>query len=163
LAHLARRGPPAHRPRRRLDGGRRSVAVGGRRTRRRTGDVAPRRRRAGGGTAATIPAAPAAGRVGHRRRGGADLDVRRPGGGARRRHGRLRRVPATLADGPPAERAVVSASWRRAAPALASVALIACSGDEAALPAEVECTTQYRPFAETMEGAEERTFIVERL
>lgn len=57
----------------------------------------------------------------------------------------------------------MSASWRRAAPALASLALVACSGDDAALPAELECTTQYRPFAETMEGAEERTFTVERL
>lgn len=51
----------------------------------------------------------------------------------------------------------------RAALALAPLALIACSGDDAALPAELVCTAQYRPFVETMEGGEERTFTVERI
>lgn len=46
----------------------------------------------------------------------------------------------------------------------AALAVVAgCSGGEAALPDELVCTAQYRPFAESMEGAEEQTFTVERI
>lgn len=57
-------------------------------------------------------------------------------------------------------RRLVAAALVVAAPTLA-----ACSDDDggAALPDEVVCTSQYRPFAESMEGAEERTLTVPRV
>lgn len=45
----------------------------------------------------------------------------------------------------------------------ALLATASCSGGEAALPEELVCTAQYRPFAESMEAAEEQTFSVERV
>lgn len=51
----------------------------------------------------------------------------------------------------------------RARVLLVALAVAACSGGEAALPDEIVCTTQYRPFAESMEAAEEQTFTVVRV